>query len=106
MAAVGNVTINPLADTIMVDSGAVPVGTGVDAPIVIISATVGAQFSVERRDTGNTISLESLLVVVPSGGGTLVIPLSGDFYPADGERLRVRLLAGIIGSAQALFQGF
>ena len=92
----GAVAVNPAANDILADTGAL--AAGVSNVSVVVATSVAAIVSIEHRDAANTTTLHSQLVAV-SGLGTLSCELPGVSLAAN-ERIRLRNTTILVGSIQ------
>jgi len=88
---------NPATNAIMADSDVLPEG-GVTQVTVFCGSSVATIFAVEHRDETNTTTLHSQVISV-AAFGTIELNFPGVAYISN-ERFRIRLIAGITGSAQ------
>jgi hypothetical protein len=94
-----------VTDTILADSGPTPIDGGVRGKF-FMSTTVQAIGVIEWRNASNTANVKSQAFVLPANS-SIQIMLEFPLIMSTGERLRLRLNAGVTGSVQgSIFSDF
>lgn len=96
---------NPTANQIICDAGAVPDIGGHEFDIYI-SSTVAMVGVVEWRDAANAANVWSHIIPVTAGTISPVFTQRGSPTMQTGERIRVRMNAGVTGSVQCSINFF
>jgi hypothetical protein len=95
----GGVKVNPAANDILADSGAIAADQSVTFKI-IVACTVAAAPVLEHRNAANDTNLHSHIFPMPANG-ILDVNFQYPVPLATNERIRVRINAGITGQIQA-----
>lgn len=98
---------NPVATTVMADTGALTSGTGgytltgggVYEVLVVASATALAEFAVQRRNAANGANVGDVQIFYVAASGCVSVPFR--FEAENGERFRVVMNANLTGDAVA-----
>ena len=96
--ATAGVQINPATDAILADTGALSPG-GTTNITIVIGGSVAFIVTVEHRNAANSANVTSQVIAAAANTPYDVI-FPGVIF-ASGERIRVRLTAGVTGSVQA-----
>ena len=88
---------NPATDAIMADTGPLS-GAGSGSFRVVLGANIATIGTIEHRNAANNANINSQ--VIGCSANTIVVLTFPDTW-ADGERVRLRLNVGIVGSTQA-----
>jgi hypothetical protein len=93
----GGLTVNPLANDVIVDTGALSVGDYLFE--FFIDSTVATRLIIEHRNAANGATLKSK--EIPVAADSLVqIVLGNEFSLVDNERVRAIMKSSITGTVQ------
>lgn len=94
---------NPVADTLLADTGPLTIGGTVYA-IVLATGTAVVTFRVEHRNAANDASLVAFIMRVPAND-TRSFDI-GALGIAPNERLRIVTVGAIVGNVQAMISRY
>ena len=93
----GGVTVNPLANDVIVSTGALNAGDYLFQ--IMLNASVAAMFIIEHRNAADSSTLDS--IEVPLGADQYIQPIFGNkIILAQSERVRVIIKTGVTGNVQ------
>jgi hypothetical protein len=93
-ASSGRVT-NPIANDVIVDSGAFA-ADGTRRPLFVLASSVAGSFELQHRDAANAVTLKSQIITL-SATGTFKFDVPSGIDTLAGERLRLIMVAGVTG---------
>lgn len=93
----GGVTVNPIANDVIVSTGALDAGDYLFQ--IMLNASVASRFIIEHRNAADSATLDS--IEVPLGIDQFIQPIFGNKISlAQSERIRVIIKTGVTGNVQ------
>ena len=95
--AVGNVQTNPVATTVLTDTGQLPAGEYLFG--LILYTTVAAVIDIQHRNAGNSANIDFIRINIATAGTEYPL-FPSKITIAQNERIRIYLPTGITGDIQ------